>query len=86
MLFSAGWCFLFLATFYWIIDVKEMRGWAFPLIVVGMNSIAMYCRAHSIDGFLRDSGLAVREIRPSNLLGYWRLLRCINEKPASNLC
>jgi hypothetical protein len=28
----------------------------------------------------------VREIRPSNLLGYWRLLRCINEKPASTLC
>ena len=32
-----------------------------------------------------DSRLAVREIRPSNLFGYWRLLRCINEKPASNL-
>jgi phosphatidylethanolamine/phosphatidyl-N-methylethanolamine N-methyltransferase len=32
--------------------------------------------------FRRDSGLAIREIRPSNLFGYWRLLRCINEKPA----
>ena len=29
------------------------------------------------------SGLAVREIRPSNLFGYWKLLRCVNEKPAS---
>ena len=54
-LFSSGWCFLFLATFYWVIDVKDKRGWAFPLIVVGMNSIAMYCMAHLIDGFLRDS-------------------------------
>ena len=26
-----------------------------------------------------------REIRPSNLFGYWRLLRCINEKPASTI-
>jgi phosphatidylethanolamine/phosphatidyl-N-methylethanolamine N-methyltransferase len=38
-----------------------------------------------LDTFLRDSRLAVREIRPSNLFGYWRLLRCINEKPASTL-
>jgi len=38
-----------------------------------------------LDTFLRDSGLTVREIRPSNLFGYWRLLRCINEKPASML-
>ena len=38
-----------------------------------------------LDTFLQDSGLTVREIRPSNLFGYWRLLRCINEKPASTL-
>ena len=38
-----------------------------------------------LDHFLDESRLAVREIRPSNLFGYWRLLRCINEKPASNL-
>ena len=38
-----------------------------------------------LDAFLRESELAIREIRPSNLLGYWRLLRCINEKPASTL-
>jgi len=27
----------------------------------------------------------VREIRPSNLFGYWKLLRCVNEKDASTL-
>ena len=32
----------------------------------------------------RDSRLSIREVRPSNLFGYWRLLRCVNEKPASN--
>jgi|SRR5579859_4223250 phosphatidylethanolamine/phosphatidyl-N-methylethanolamine N-methyltransferase len=36
-----------------------------------------------LDQFCRQSGLAIREIRPSNLFGYWKLLRCVNEKPAS---
>jgi phosphatidylethanolamine/phosphatidyl-N-methylethanolamine N-methyltransferase len=35
-----------------------------------------------LDQFRRDSGLVIREVRPSNLFGYWRLLRCVNEKPA----
>jgi phosphatidylethanolamine/phosphatidyl-N-methylethanolamine N-methyltransferase len=34
-----------------------------------------------LDTFLADGKLDVREIRPSNLFGYWRLLRCINDKP-----
>ena len=34
-----------------------------------------------LDRFLAASGLAVREMRPSNLFGYWRLLRCVNDKP-----
>ena len=36
----------------------------------------------SLDNFLKVSQLTVREIKPSNLFGYWRLLRCVNEKPA----
>jgi phosphatidylethanolamine/phosphatidyl-N-methylethanolamine N-methyltransferase len=35
-----------------------------------------------IDLFRRESGLSIREVRPSNLFGYWKLLRCVNEKPA----
>jgi phosphatidylethanolamine/phosphatidyl-N-methylethanolamine N-methyltransferase len=34
-----------------------------------------------LDDFLAVSHLDAREIRPSNLFGYWRLLRCINDKP-----
>ena len=30
------------ALFYYLIDVRRWRGWAFPLIVVGLNSIAIY--------------------------------------------
>jgi len=40
--FSSGWTFWMLAAFYWIIDIRGWKRWAFPLVVVGMNSIAMY--------------------------------------------
>lgn len=45
-LYSGGWCFLLLAAFYYVVDVRERKRWAFPLVVVGMNSIAMYVMAH----------------------------------------
>lgn len=41
-LFSTGWCCLILAALYGVIDVLNWRKWAFPLVVVGMNSIAIY--------------------------------------------
>jgi predicted acyltransferase len=42
-LWSGGWCFLILAGAYGLIDVLGYRRWAFPLAVIGMNSIAAYC-------------------------------------------
>ena len=54
-LFSGGCCFLLLAGFYWLIDQRGWRRWAFPLVVIGMNSIAIYVLVHLIDGFLLDS-------------------------------
>lgn len=41
-LFSGGICLLFLAGFCWMIEVRGCKKWAFPLIVIGMNSIAAY--------------------------------------------
>jgi predicted acyltransferase len=41
-LYSTGICVLILTTLYAIIDVKQWRAWSFPLVVVGMNSIAIY--------------------------------------------
>ncbi|GAB3801877.1 DUF5009 domain-containing protein [Spirosoma humi] len=55
VLFSGGWCFWLLALFYGIIDVANKQSWAFPLIVVGMNSIAIYCLVHLIDRFIVTS-------------------------------
>lgn len=50
-IFSGGICFLFLAAFSWVIDVKGFRKWAFSLVVIGMNSIAAYCIAHFFEEF-----------------------------------
>jgi phosphatidylethanolamine/phosphatidyl-N-methylethanolamine N-methyltransferase len=33
-----------------------------------------------LDEFLKAGRLRVRETRPSNMFGYWKLLRCVNEK------
>ena len=54
-LFSGGICFLFLAGFCWLIEVKAWRKWAFPLVVVGMNSMAAYLMAHLFERFILDS-------------------------------
>ena len=54
-IFSGGICFLFLAAFAWVIEVKGLKKWAFPLVVIGMNSIAAYCIAHLLEGFLESS-------------------------------
>ena len=53
--FSTGWTLLMLAGFFWVIDIWGWRRWAFPLVVVGMNSIAMYCMAQLMKGWVRDT-------------------------------
>src|SRR5215467_6649685 len=63
--------------------------WALRFMERRLAHLARHIGFHAdfpLEDFLRDSALSVREIRPSNLFGYWRLLRCINEKPASHLC
>ena len=37
------------ALFYWIIDVKGWKKWAFPFIVIGMNSIVIFMAPRMID-------------------------------------
>lgn len=54
-LFSGGACFLLLAGFCWLIEVKGFKKWAFPLVVVGMNSIAAYMIAHLFENFISSS-------------------------------
>ena len=42
-IYSTGWTLIMLAAFYGIIELANFRWWAFPLAIVGMNSIAIYC-------------------------------------------
>jgi predicted acyltransferase len=44
---------LALAAFYAVIDIGQRRAWAFPLIVIGMNSIAAYCMEGLLGDFIR---------------------------------
>jgi len=55
-IFSGGICFLILAFFYLVIDVKGYKRWSFFLAVIGANSIAAYCIADGgIMSFIRKS-------------------------------
>ena len=54
-LFSGGLCYLLLAGFSWVIDMKGYRRWAFPLVVIGLNSIAAYVIAHLWEHFIASS-------------------------------
>jgi heparan-alpha-glucosaminide N-acetyltransferase len=55
VLFSGGWCLLLMSAFYFIIDVRGWRKWAFGLCVIGLNSIAAYCIAHLFEAFLAEN-------------------------------
>jgi predicted acyltransferase len=68
-LFSGGLCFLFLAGFSWIVDVKGYRKWAFPLVVIGMNSIAAYLIAHLFERFFESSFRINLGERPFQIFG-----------------
>ncbi len=41
-LVTGGLSVIILALFYWLIDVKAFKKWAFPFIVIGLNSIFIY--------------------------------------------
>ena len=49
VLLVGGLSLLYLALFYWIIDVKGYQKWAFFFKVIGMNSILIYMSGHFID-------------------------------------
>ena len=54
-LYSGGWVVLIMAGFYALLELRGWRRWAFPLVVVGMNSIAIYVMSWTMSGFLGDA-------------------------------
>ncbi len=57
-LYSGAWVVWILAALYWFVDVRGWKAWTFPLVVVGMNPLAMYLM-----------GMLVK--RP--VAGYWKV-------------
>ena len=54
------------ALFYWLIDVKGWRKWAFPFVVVGMNPITLYMleRIVNVRGIASFFGSSLAELLP----------------------
>ncbi len=61
-LYSAGFVILGLLFFYWIVEIRKLQRWTFPLVVVGMNSIFAYMIFQMARGSVEDGVMAF--IRP----------------------
>jgi predicted acyltransferase len=68
-IFSAGWVVLFLAFFYYVIDVRGSRHWTMPFVVVGVNSIAMYVLVHVATDYIGRAFLIHLGPGPFDILG-----------------
>lgn len=68
-LFSGGVCFFFLAAFSWFVDIRKHHRFAFPLVVVGMNSIAAYVIAELARGFVEQSYKTILDTAKLNVIG-----------------
>ncbi len=55
VIFSGGWCFLLMAFFYYLVDIKQQNKWFYWLMIIGMNSIAAYIIAHTVDSYISKS-------------------------------
>lgn len=54
-LLSGGWVLVLLSIFHWLVEVVGMRKLVFPLVVVGMNSIAIYLLHSLCGGWIREN-------------------------------
>ncbi|MCC6234999.1 MAG: DUF5009 domain-containing protein, partial [Verrucomicrobiales bacterium] len=49
VLVAGGWSALLLASFYFVIDVKGIRGWAVPFTWIGTNALTIYIVSRLVD-------------------------------------
>lgn len=54
VLYSTGWVALMLAGFVAVLDWRGWKRWAFPLMVVGLNPITLYCLSQLSGSFVRQ--------------------------------
>jgi heparan-alpha-glucosaminide N-acetyltransferase len=53
--FSAGWVAVLLAGFFAVIEWRGWKRWAFPLMVAGLNPIALYCLWQLMGRFVSEN-------------------------------
>ena len=86
-LYSGGLVVLMLAVFYALLDWKGWRRWAFPLLVVGMNSIAVYVMSWTMVNFFSNAldrhagGLLSRMASPTSAIQSSEPLRNTTSSP-----
>jgi len=67
--FSGGWCCFLMAAFYAMIDLAGFKRWTFPLVVIGMKSIAMYVLVHTTEEFFSKAVTTHFGKAPFHVLG-----------------
>jgi predicted acyltransferase len=55
----AGIALLTLGVFHWVIDVAGFSRWSKPLVILGLNPIAIYVLSEVIDTALRSMNLSM---------------------------
>jgi predicted acyltransferase len=50
VLVAGGYSAMLLGAFYWIVDVKQWRGWCGPFLWIGMNPITLYLASNFMGG------------------------------------
>ncbi len=68
-MFTAGAALVLLAGCYWLIDVRNRRGWAQPALVFGRNPLAIYVLSVVIAKVL--AGIRMGPPEASTSLGGW---------------
>ena len=68
VLFSGGWCCLFLAAFHFV-EIQGGDRLAFPLTVVGRNSLVAYSLSHLFPAFAFNSLIRVFGVRTFEVFG-----------------
>jgi predicted acyltransferase len=49
VLVAGGWSLLLLALFYYVVDVRQWRGWCQPFVWIGLNPITLYLATALVD-------------------------------------
>jgi heparan-alpha-glucosaminide N-acetyltransferase len=68
-LYSGGLILLILAGFHALVEIKGWRRWAFPLIVIGANSIAIYVMSWTMERFVSEALTRHLGTAPFRVLG-----------------